>query len=55
MLVITNRSNSEVSNTKKTARISWDDHKNKLSSFSIIILIFESALMDIRCILYITN
>jgi hypothetical protein len=54
MLVTISRSDSKASDTKKTTRISKDDHKDKLSSF-IIILISESALTDIRYTLYITN
>jgi hypothetical protein len=48
MLVITSRSNSEVSDTEETTRISWDDHKGKLSFFFIIIFIFELAPADTR-------
>jgi hypothetical protein len=55
MLVTTSRSDSEASDTKETAGISWDDHKNKPSSCSIIILISKSAPTDIGYILYITN
>jgi hypothetical protein len=55
MLVAASRSDSEASNTEETARISWDDHKNKPSFFSIIIPIFELVLVDTGYILYITN
>jgi hypothetical protein len=55
MLVATNRSDPEVSDTKKTTRINWDDYKNKPNSFSIIIPISKSAPADIEYISYITN
>jgi hypothetical protein len=54
MLVAVSRSDSEVSDTKETAGISWDDYKNKPSSF-IIIFIFKLVLADTGYILYITN
>jgi hypothetical protein len=54
MLVTTSGSNSEASDTKKTTRISWDNHKDK-PSFFIIILISELVLADIRYTLYITD
>jgi hypothetical protein len=45
----------KASDTEETAGISWDDHKGKPSSFSIIILISESAPTDTRCTSYMTN
>jgi hypothetical protein len=55
MLVAASRSDSEVSNIKKTIRISWNDYKNKPSFFTIIIPISKSVPADTGYILYITD
>jgi uncharacterized protein YpmS len=55
MLVAISRSDSKASDTEKTARINWDNYKDKLSSLFIIIPISESVPADTRYTLYITN
>jgi hypothetical protein len=54
-LVAASRSDTEDFEADETARISWDKHTGKPSSFSIIILISESVLADTRYTFYITN